>query len=222
MHIAEGVAPGPVAAVGAILAVAGVAVGLRAMRDEQIPRAALTAAAIFVAAVVVRLPLGPSSVHPILNGFAGLVLGWVAVPAFLVALLLQALLFQFGGITTLGLNTVTMAFPAVVSYYLFSRPLRRAGNGRMPFVLGVAAAVTALILSFVLWSIALILSGSSFTVLVKLALVPHLGLVVVEGLFTGFAVSFLVRVCPEVFEAPALMHRAHGSAGASPSRGMAP
>ena len=30
------------------------------------------------------------------------ILGWAAFPAFLVALFLQAVLFQFGGLTTLG------------------------------------------------------------------------------------------------------------------------
>ena len=35
--------------------------------------------------------------HLVLNGLMGLLLGWLAVPAILVALFLQALLFQFGG-----------------------------------------------------------------------------------------------------------------------------
>jgi len=205
MHIAEGVAPVSVAAGGAVLAAAGVVAGLRAMKDEQIPRAALMSAAIFVASLVIRLPLGASSVHPILNGLAGLVLGWAAVPAFLVCLFLQAVLFQFGGITTLGINTVTMGFPAVVCYYLFSRRIRRCSSRRGAFLQGCAAGVTALILSFVLWATALILSGRPFAVIVKLALVPHIGLVLIEGLFTGFVVSFLARVYPKVFDVPELM-----------------
>jgi len=200
MHIAEGVAPASVAAAGALLAAGGVAAGLRVMKDEQIPRAALVASAIFVAALVIRLPLGPSSVHPVLNGLAGLLLGWAAVPAFLVALFLQALLFQFGGITTLGINVVTMGFPAVACYYLFSRRIRECKKGSRAFLLGLAAGVTALTLSFVLWAGALVLSGKQLAIIVKLALFPHLAIIAIEGVLTGFVVGFLARVHPRAFE----------------------
>lgn len=205
MHIAEGVAPASVAAIGGVLAAGGVAVGLRVMKDEQIPRAALMSAAIFVASLVIRLPLGPSSVHPVLNGLAGLLLGWAAVPAFLVALFLQALLFQFGGITTLGLNTVTMGIPAVVCYYLYNRRVRECGKGRTGFLVGMAAGVTAMALSFILWAAALVLSGKQLAVIVKLALIPHLGITLVEGVITGFVVGFLARVYPAVFEMPRIL-----------------
>jgi cobalt/nickel transport system permease protein len=207
MHIAEGVAPVPVAAVGALIAGAGVAIGVRVMKDEQIPRAALVSAAVFVASVVIRLPLGPSSVHPVLNGLAGIVLGWAALPAFLVSLFLQALLFQFGGFTTLGINTVTMGFPAVIVYYLFGRRLRSSTTGRGSFLLGAGAAATALALSFVLWSTALVLSGKHLVTLVGLALVPHIVIIVIEAVFTGFVASFLTRVYPRVFELPELIRR---------------
>jgi cobalt/nickel transport system permease protein len=47
-------------------------------------------------------------------GIVGLRLGWGAFPAILVALTLQTVFFRFGGITTLGVNTVSMAMPAVI------------------------------------------------------------------------------------------------------------
>jgi cobalt/nickel transport system permease protein len=177
------------------------------MRDEQIPRAALMAAAILVASVLIRLPLGPSAVHPVLNGLAGILLGWAAVPAILVSLFLQALLFQFGGITTLGVNTVTMGLPAVAAYYLFNRSLQKSKTTRRSFVLGAAAGVTALALSFVLWAGALILSGKHLATIVGLALVPHLVVMGVEGMFTGFVAGFLSRVYPAAFETPEIMRR---------------
>jgi cobalt/nickel transport system permease protein len=211
MHIAEGVAPVSVAAAGALVAGAGVVIGLRVMKDEQIPRAALISAAIFVASVVVRLPLGPSAVHPVLNGLAGIVLGWAAMPAFLISLFLQALLFQFGGLTTLGINTVTMGLPAVVAYYLFSRRLRASTSGRTSFMLGAGAAATALALSFLLWSVALVLSGKHLVTVVGLALVPHIVIMIIEAVFTGFVASFLTRVYPRVFELPELIRREGGS-----------
>ncbi len=199
MHITEGVVSVSVAVSGGIIAAGGVAVGLRRMKDEQIPRAALMAAAIFASSLLVRLPVGPSMVHPVLNGLTGILLGWGAVPVFLVALFLEALLFQFGGITTLGVNTVTMAVPAVICYALFNRPLRRCRRQNTVFLLGVGVGVTALLLSFVLWSCALMLSGRSFALIVKLALLPHLVITGAEGALTGFVVAFLAKVHPSIF-----------------------
>ena len=118
MHISEGVLSGPVLAAGVTLAVAGTAIGLRKLRYDKMAHAGLLSAAFFVASLV-HVPIGPSSVHLIFNGMVGIILGWGAFPVILVGLLLQAVFFQFGGITTLGVNTVIMALPAVLSYYLF-------------------------------------------------------------------------------------------------------
>ena len=46
--------------------------------------------------------------HLILNGLLGMLLGWAAFPSIFVALMLQAILFQYGGITVLGVNTFNM------------------------------------------------------------------------------------------------------------------
>ena len=64
----------------------------------------------------VHVPIGLSSAHLILNGLLGAILGWAAFPAILTALLLQAVLFQFGGITVLGVNTFNVAGPAVLCF----------------------------------------------------------------------------------------------------------
>ena len=200
MHITEGVAPLSVALGGGILAAGGVAVGLRRLRDEDVPRAALMAAAIFAAAVLVRLPVGPSSIHPVLNGLAGLLLGWVAVPVFLVCLFLQALLFQFGGLTTLGVNTVIMGFPAVACFALLGRHLRGPRQPRTGFWLGFAAGFTALCLSYGLWAVFLALSGRHLLTVAKLALVPYAVLMTAEGVLTGFVIGFLARVYPQALD----------------------
>ncbi|MCK4539430.1 MAG: cobalt transporter CbiM [Candidatus Krumholzibacteria bacterium] len=200
MHISEGVAPIGIALAGAAIAVPCIAVGLRALRDEQIPRAALTASVLFVSTLVIRLPIGPSSVHPLLGGLAGLFLGWAAMPVFLVSLFLQALLFQFGGITTLGINTVVMGLPAVLVYYLFNGRVRKAGAGKSAFFWGMMAGVTAYLVSFVLWATALILCGKQMGPIVGIALIPNIIVAVAEGIFTGFVAAFLLRVYPSVFE----------------------
>jgi len=121
MHISEGVLPGWVLVTGWALTAVGTYLGLRKINEKNLPLAALMSAVFFVASLI-HVPLGPTSVHLLFNSLTGMLLGWAAFPVLLVALFLQAVLFQFGGITVLGVNTFNMAIGGVVAYYL-CRPL---------------------------------------------------------------------------------------------------
>ncbi len=124
MHISEGILSGPVLLGGAILSAGGIGLGLKQINTTDLPKVAILSSGFFVASLI-HIPVGPTSAHLLLNGLIGLILGFKAFPAIFVALLLQALLFQFGGLTTLGVNTFNMATPAVLSYYLFRNLLKR-------------------------------------------------------------------------------------------------
>lgn len=195
MHISEGVLCAPVLGAGMVLAAAGTAVGLKKLKEDKIPQAAILSAAFFVASLI-HVPIGPSSVHLILNGILGLMLGWVAFPSILIALLLQGVLFQFGGITTLGVNTVIMATPAVVCYYLF------AGFVHKPGAISYAAAFTCGFLSVffsgLLVGTALMFTQESFLEVAWAVVIAHLPVMFIEGLVALFCVSFLKKVQPEL------------------------
>src|SRR6516162_7120099 len=103
VHISDGVLTTPWLAVGFGGLALLLLIGCRRVRDEEIPRIALLTAAFFVASLI-HLRVGPTTVHLLLNGLVGVVLGRRAGLAIPVGLLLQALLFQHGGITTLGVN----------------------------------------------------------------------------------------------------------------------
>ena len=126
MHISEGVLSPEVLAVGGAATLAGAAWGLKKLQQEDLPKVALMSAAFFVASLI-HVPLGPASLHLVLGGLVGLLLGWSAFPAILVALALQALLFSFGGLVVLGANTLIMALPALICHWLFS-PLARSSH----------------------------------------------------------------------------------------------
>lgn len=200
MHISEGVLSGPVLLVGAGLAVVGVAVGLRAIQNHRIPEVAVMSAAFFVASLV-HMPVGPANVHLSLHGLLGLVLGWAAFPSLLVALALQALLFQFGGFTTLGVNTVIMAVPAVLCHYALSGLLRVRLIKNQPLggaTLGLIAGALAVAGSTILMSGALYASGTEFRSLSKMIIVSQMPTCIIEALLTSTIVSFLLRVKPEL------------------------
>ncbi|MEH6629849.1 MAG: cobalt transporter CbiM [Halopseudomonas aestusnigri] len=117
MHIVDGALSNPVLIGGGVLAAAGVAYSLKKLEPEDLPRVGVLSAVFFVVSLI-HVPLGFSSVHLILNGLLGIILGWAAFPALAVALLLQAIFFGFGGLTVLGVNAVNIAFPAVMVFYL--------------------------------------------------------------------------------------------------------
>lgn len=195
MHISEGVLSAPVLLGCGVAAAAGVGVGLAKMREEDVVKTAVLSSALFVATLI-RVPLGPSSVHLILNGLAGLLLGWQVFPAFAVALLLQAALFGFGGVSTLGVNVLILGGPGIVCFYLFNRLAVTAAPGKV-FWVGLASGACAIFVGGMLLAGVLITTGEEFTFVAGAVLVAHLPVMVVEGLVTGTAVSFLRKVRPE-------------------------
>ena len=195
MHISEGVLSGPVLISGIALAAVGVAVGLKKLDYDRIPRAAILSASFFVASLI-HVPVGPSSVHLILNGIVGLILGWGAFPVILVALTLQAMLFQFGGITTLGVNTMIMALPAVFCYYLFGRLVGKQTRIALPaaFVCGALSVF----LGAVMVGLALTFTDENFLKVSYLVVTAHLPVMIIEGIITAFCVAFLKKVQPDM------------------------
>ena len=195
MHISEGVLSGQVLVAGGVLAFAGTAIGLKKIDYDRIVHVAILASAFFVASLI-HVNLGPSSVHLILNGVVGLLLGWAAFPAILVALLLQAVFFQYGGITALGVNTLIMATPAVVCYYLFSPFLNR--GKRTVFAASFMAGAGSVLLSCLFLGFALYFTEKSFLEVSILIITANLPIMIIEGVVTGFMVTFLQRDYPEI------------------------
>ena len=192
VHIVDGALANEVVVGGAVLAVGGIAMGLRALDLERIPAAGLLAATFFVASLI-HVPLGPSSVHLVMNGLAGLVLGWAAFPALFVGLLLQAVFFGFGGVTVLGVNTVAIALPAVV-VGLGLRGLVRRVPPAPAAALAALAGGGAIAGTAVLVAVALKLTGEAFVPAAKLVLVAHVPVMIIEALVCAAAVVLLRRV----------------------------
>ncbi len=202
-HIPDGVLSTPVLATGALLCVGMLAVSLRRLDEEHLPQAAVLSAAFFVSSLV-SVPVGVGSVHLLLNGLMGLLLGWSAVPALFVALLLQAVFFGFGGLVVLGVNTANMALPALVCALLL-RPMLAsvaetpgAPGARRAFWLGAAAGGLGVALTALLVAVSLSASGRVFVPAAQLLLVTYLPLLLVETLISGSVTAFLHRVEPSL------------------------
>jgi cobalt/nickel transport system permease protein len=149
VHIADGVLSGPWLAAGFAGAALLALIGTWQIRDEEIPRIALLTAAFFVASLI-HVRVGPTSVHLLLNGLVGVVLGWRAALAIPLGLFLQAALLQHGGFTTLGVNSCVMGLPALAAGQLF------AGLRRVPWVRHPAFRAALVAVSALAWVLSLV------------------------------------------------------------------
>ncbi len=197
-HIPDGVLSAPVLITGGLVAFGLLAVALRRLDDERLPQAAVLSATFFVASLI-TIPVGPSSVHLLLNGLMGLLLGWTAVPALFVALLLQSVFFGYGGILVLGVNTMDMALPALVCSLLLIPVMRRVAPKRL-FWVGALAGGLGVMLTGALVALVLGLSGKAFLPAAGVIMVAYLPLALVEALVTGTVIAFLSRVAPELLQ----------------------
>ncbi len=197
MHISEGVLAVPVLLAGAGVTVIGLGIGLKKIDAKKVPEVSLLSATFFVASLI-HVPIGPSNAHLVLNGLLGVLLGWGAFPAIFIGLFLQAILFQFGGLTTLGINTANMAIPAVVFGILAKRFISLKHPIFSSVILGILSAV-ALFFAGLLVALSLWFSGKSFLLASKLILLAHIPIAVVEGIITAGIIRFLLKVKPEIF-----------------------
>ncbi|MCM8786075.1 MAG: cobalt transporter CbiM [Candidatus Omnitrophica bacterium] len=192
MHISEGVLSGKVLGVGALITIGGTFVGVKDLKFEDYPKVSLLTSAFFVASLI-HIPIGPTSTHLVLNGLCGIILGWKSFPSILLALFLQAILFQFGGLTSLGVNTANMAIPAVISYYLF-RPFLKKNY----FFSGFLSGFFSIFFSSLLVCFSLYFTEKHFINLAKTIFIAHFPVAIIEGFVTGFILSFLNKTKREI------------------------
>ena len=194
-HIPDGILTLPVLVGGAAVAAIGVGLALRQIDDRAIPRIAILSA-VFFGASLISVPVGPSSVHLLLAGLMGIILGSGVFPAVLVALILQAVLFGFGGLTTLGVNTVNIALPGALVSLVLGPIVRRASS---PLRAGTLAGAGAALCTFAtggMVALSLWLASSDFTPVARILLLTYLPLAIAEAAVTATIVAFLARVQP--------------------------
>lgn len=199
MHIAEGVLSLPVLIGGVTCAAAGTTYGLSKLSMEAVPRCGVVSASLFVASLI-HVNVGVSSVHLLLNGLGGFVLGWSLFPAYLVALLLQAILFQFGGLVVLGANATAMALPGALAG-LLGRWLM-AKKKIPPFAAGFVAGSGGVLGASLMVAMALTFSGEILQNSAAMLLAANLPIVLIEGIVTGFIISFIAKTMPRILCAP--------------------
>lgn len=193
MHISDGILSNTVLVSGAVTAVIAIGIGLKSIKPENVPKVGVMSAAFFIGSFI-HLPIGSTSIHLVLNGLTGLMLGWAAFPAIFVGLFLQAIAGH-GGFTTLGVNTAIMGLPAIFAHYLFKFAYSKKRKGLLSitaFSIGFFATLFSALLLF----LAIITTGAAFKEVAIAAFVGQLPLMIIEGVITLFCVEFLIKVNP--------------------------
>ncbi len=148
VHISALVLTGPWIVGGFVGMVILIAIGLWRIQEEEIPRVGLLTAVFFIASSI-HLPLGPTSVHLILNGLVGVVLGVRAAVAIPAGLLLQASLLGHGDLSTWGINSCIMTIPALIAGPLMRTAMKSER-------LGIAEGILAVSWCLSPWSLAVV------------------------------------------------------------------
>ncbi len=197
VHIADGILAPEVWVTGFIITGLILIYVLKRTPAEEIPKISLVTSAVFIASLI-HIPIGPTSVHLILAGLAGILLGRASFPAIFIALLLQAFLFQHGGITTLGINTLNIGVPALISSGIFIAGVNHTKIKNKIMLFGALAGGLAIVLAVILTSIMLLISGDEFWGIVIILIIAYLPVIVIEAMLVGGIAKFLAKVKPEM------------------------
>ncbi|NEO83412.1 MAG: cobalt transporter CbiM [Spirulina sp. SIO3F2] len=208
MHIPDGflsptIAFGGYAGTGGLLWFCCRRINKTHIPTAQLPKAALLTAAFFVASLI-HIPLPPLSIHLVLNGLMGIILGYYALPAIVVGLFLQAVMFFHGGLFNLGVNALIMGLPALFAYGTVqlgvSLPPTHWGQRILTFIAGSGALLGSALL-FVGLALSTLTPELNVGLEQQALTIAGLGYglqAVIEGVLTVIVIEFLYRVRPEI------------------------
>lgn len=210
MHIPDGILPigltlGGWAAAAGITAICLNRIGAQPDPRAGLPRASMMTAAFFAASLI-HIPVPPSSVHLMLSGLMGAMLGWYAVPAILIGLAFQAVMFGHGGLTTLGVNGVILGLPALAAFAL-TRVLGGVRHPAAAALVSFATGAGAVLLAVALFATILLaglpahLDANAERAAITALALAHLPLALAEGIIVAAALGFLRRTNPEMIGA---------------------
>jgi cobalt/nickel transport system permease protein len=182
----------------------------KVLGDKQIPLMA-TLTAMFFAAQMMNYPIiGGTTAHLLGGPILAMTLGpYAGLISMTIILLIQALLFGDGGITTFGANVWNMGVIGVFIPYIVYLLALRITKSRSGLLVGAfAGALIGDVLAAVFAGIELGLSTLSFPYSVSIAVTAmathHVIIGIGEGAVTAIIVSVLQKTRPDLLQLPKL------------------
>ncbi|QSZ66642.1 cobalt transporter CbiM [Methanofollis aquaemaris] len=205
MHIPDVFIPLWQSAIYWVIALVFIALALRWARneldDEKVPLIAVLAAGIF-AIQAFNLPVGMGTTGHLVGGaLAAIVLGspYAAVFVLTLVLLVQAVVFGDGGITTMGANIINMGvIGGFVGFYTYQGVLKAAKN---PYLSAAIAAWLACLIPALAASVEMFIAGTFPLVEGMIAMgTYHAAIGVIEAVITAGAVYLIASARPELMD----------------------
>ena len=189
MHISDGIIDTEICIAAHVISAGILYMAGRKATLDEIPKMGMMGAALFVASLL-HFPFAGTSIHLGLFGIAGIILGKRAFPPIYAALLFQSLIFQHGGLITLGLNSLNMGAGAYVAWLIWN-------IDKIPeYIRSALAGIIGIIVPAVLMGLEFHLSGYGRGILYLFSV--YLVSAVIEGIITFSAVRSLRRVKPDI------------------------
>jgi len=211
MHIPDGFLNLPVILVTWIVAIALIAICLNQVgaeyQERTVPLMGVCAAFIF-AAQMINFPIpGGTSGHLLGGTLAGVLLGpWAGSLVMTVVFIVQAFLFQDGGITVLGANVFNMGLIGTFGGYYLYQTIRKAVGWNTWRGIGVGTAIASwasVVVASIVCAIQLALSGTIALPIALSAMASwHVMIGIGEAIITVIAVGFIYRTRPELIYKP--------------------
>ncbi len=207
MHIPDGFLSLPISLITWVVAIALIIVSLKQVeakyQERTVPIMGVCAAFIF-AAQMINFPIpGGTSGHLLGGTLAGILLGpWAGALVVSVVFIVQAVIFQDGGITVLGANIVNMGLIGTFGGYYIYRAIRSTIGRDSWRGMAIATAVSAwasVFIASILTALQLALSGTvPLNVAISAMAFWHLLIGIGEALITLAVVSFIWRTRPDL------------------------
>jgi len=197
MHISDGILSAKICAAGYAGAALVTGYALKKIKNGDIPRVSVISAVFFISSLL-HFRVGPSSVHLLLLGIVGILLGPLSPLVFFTGLFFQFMMFSHGGITTLGINTVIFSIPSLLIYSGNKTIFKKTTHTVIRSV--TSGVLTATGIFFAAFCILLIIyfSAKQFIGIAFLFSASHAVLAVFEGAITGLVINRILKVKPEL------------------------
>ncbi|MFW3425748.1 cobalt transporter CbiM [Aliarcobacter butzleri] len=200
MHISDGIISIEVATVSAVATLAFCIYSFKNLTNEKIALVASMSALFFVTSFI-HIPFGVTQIHLMLIGFIGIFLGSLAFISIAIALILQALLLGFGGISSLGANILVMALPAYLVYLIFKLEILKKLNEKVKFFL--VGFLGVFISSLLLFTV-LVFSKDEYLAVAYSIIAVNIPTMILEGIVTMFLLLYIKKSMPKLLKETSL------------------
>jgi len=196
MHISDGILTLEVTIVSTVVAFGFLFYSFKNLSNDKIALASAFSALFFVASFI-HIPFGPTQIHLMLLGFIGIFLGSISIFSISLALILQALLLGFGGVSSIGANILIMGVSSYLVFLLFNLRILQKLNEKIKFFL---VGFSGILISSIILFFLLIFSKNEYENVAYSILAINIPTMILEGLVTLFLFLYIKKAMPNLLK----------------------